>query len=232
MQIRQILAVAAALTLQTLLVQAENTSRKVGDAEFNFAVPREFCVLDEKNSRDAVFINVVTTLLKGAKNKLIVLTVNCERLKTWRAGENGNILRYAMYYLPENLENTTLPGETKKLREDLCQDMRKQGDATLSGVKDIVANAAQELNANIAVSSTKYIGVVDEDEHGCYAALLVGVKGADGKNIIMSSVVTSTVVRGRAMFLAVYNEYKGPETTQEDVDRSRIVLSDFDRANP
>jgi hypothetical protein len=34
------------------------------------------------------------------------------------------------------------------------------------------------------------------------------------------------------MFLAVYNEYKGPETTQEDVDRSRIVLSDFDRANP
>lgn len=232
MKIVKLLGLAILLIGQTAFAQAENASRKVGDADFNFAVPNGFCVAEEKNPRDAIFINVVRTLLKGANNTLIVLTVNCERLKTWRAGENGNILRYAMYYLPTNLETTTLPGETKQLRDDLCKDMRKQGDATLSGVKDIVANAAKELNANIAVNSTKYIGVVDEDDHGCYAALLVGVKGGDGKNILMSSVVTSTVVHGKPLFLAVYDEYKGPETTQEDVGRSKVVLADFDKANP
>jgi hypothetical protein len=232
MQIRKILVVAAALALQTLLVQAENVTRKVGDTEFNFAVPREFCVLEESNARDAIFINVVRTLLRGASNKLILLTVNCKRLKTWREGVAGNILRYAMYYIPDNLENSTLPGDNKKLRNELCQDMRKQGDATLAGVKDIVANAARELNANIAVNSTKYVGVVDEDDNGCYAALLIGVKGGDGKNILMSSIVTSTVIHGKPLFFAMYNQYDGPDTAKEDVDRSRIVAADFDRSNP
>jgi hypothetical protein len=231
MQFRKILVAAAALALQTLAVQAENATRKVGDAEFNFAVPREFCVLDESNSRDAQFINVVRTLLNGANNKLILLTVNCERLRTWRNGLNGNILRYAMYYIPDNLENSSFPGDTKKLRDDLCQDMRKQGDATLSGVKDIVAKAAKELKAKVAVTGTKYVGVVDEDAHGCYAALLINVKGS-GKPIVMSSIVTSTVVHGRPLFFAMYNEYAGPDTATQDVARSKVVAAEFDQANP
>jgi hypothetical protein len=232
MQMRKILFAAAALALQTLVVHSETAKRTVGGTDFAFAVPREFCVLSESNSRDAIFINVVSTLLKGASNRLILLTVKCDRLKTWREGVGGNILRYAMYYIPNNLETAAFPGDTQKLRKDLCQDMRKQGDATLAGVKDIVANAAKELNANIAVTGTKYVGVVDEDDHGCYAALLINVKGGDGKTIVMSSIVTSTVVHSKPLFFAIYNEYQGPEATQEDVDRSRIIAADFDRANP
>jgi hypothetical protein len=232
MKMRKVLLLATVFLLQIPLAQAENATRKVGDAQFNFAIPRDFCILSDSNSRDAIFINVVRTLLKGAKNKLIALTVNCDRLKTWRNGVNGNILRYAMYYIPDNLENSSFPGETTKLRKDLCVDMRKQGDATLSGVKDIVAKAARELNANIAVTGTKYVGVVDEDDHGCYAALLINVKGSDGQPIVMSSIVTSTVVRGKPLFFAIYNEYQGSEQTQDDVNRSKAALADFDRANP
>ncbi len=232
MQFQKILLFAAALLLQTPLAQAESTPRKVGETQFNFAVPRDFCVLYKSNSRDALFINVVETLLKGAANNLILLTVNCDRLRTWRDGVAGNILRYAMYYIPTNLEGSSFPGDTQKLRKDLCVDMRKQGDATLAGVKDIVAKAAKDLNANIAVTGTKYVGVVDEDEHGCYAALLINVKGGDGKTIVMSSVVTSTVVHSKPLFFAIYNEYKGPDQAQEDVERSKVVAADFDKANP
>jgi hypothetical protein len=232
MQIRKYLLSAAMLLTLPALANAETATRTVGGASFNFAVPAQFCVLSENNPRDLQFINVVKRLLQGAKNKLILLTVECERLRTFRAGENGNILRYSMYYIPDNFESSTLPGDVPALRKELCIDMRKQGDATLSGVKDIVAQAAKDLNANIAVSSTKYIGVIDEDSHGCYAALLVGVKGADGKNILMSSIVTSTVVHSKPLFFAMYNEYRGPETTQEDVGRSKVMAADLDQANP
>ena len=34
------------------------------------------------------------------------------------------------------------------------------------------------------------------DEHGCYAAIVVGVKGDKGQNFLMLSLVTSTVMRG------------------------------------
>lgn len=232
MQIRRILLAAFALALQTLLVHAENATRKVGDAEFNFAVPREYCVLDENNYRDSLFISVVKSLLQGASNKLILLTVDCDRLKTWRDGDNSNILKYAMYYIPSALENLTLPGESQSLRKGLCQDMRKQGDSTLDKAKEIVAQKAKEMSANFAINSTSYIGVVDEDEHGCYAALLVNVKDTNGKSIVISSIVTSTVIHSKPLFFAIYNKYDGPETTQEGVERSKAVAADLDKANP
>lgn len=231
MRVHNILLLSVALALQSFCAQAENASRNVGSSAYNFAIPAQFCVLSESNSRDLQFINVVKRLLEGANNKLILVTVDCARLKAYREGDNGNITRYAIYYIPTSLENSALPGEMQTLRQQLCQDMRKQGDATLSGVKDIVAKAAKDLNANIGINSTKYIGVVDEDSHGCYAALLIGVKGANG-NLLMSSIVTSTVIHSKPLFFAMYNEYSGPETTQEDVNRSKVVAADFDQANP
>ncbi|HZV22060.1 MAG TPA: hypothetical protein VE986_11010 [Hyphomicrobiales bacterium] len=232
MRIHKSLLLAAALILPAAPALAETASRVVGSDSFNFAVPTQFCVLSDSNPRDLQFINVVRRLLQGANNKLILVMVDCQRLKTYRAGDNGNIVRYAIYYTPDPYESGTLQGDNQALRKELCQDMRKQGDATLSGVKEIVAEAAKDLKANIAVNSTKYIGVIDEDSHGCYAALLIGVRGSDGKNLLMSSIVTSTVIHSKPLFFAMYNQYAGPETTQEDVARSKVVAANFDQANP
>ena len=84
---------------------------------------------------------------------------------------------------------------------------------------------------NALVTTCTHGGVIDEDEHGCYAALLVGVKGGDGNNILMSSVVTSTVLRSKPIFLAIYKEYIGPETTQASVQTAKDTLAEFDRYN-
>src|SRR5262245_40659589 len=111
-------------------------------------------------------------------------------------------------------------------------DMRKQGDATLAPIQDIVANAAEELNANVAVNSGRMIGIVGQDQHACYSALLVGVRTADDNNILMSALVTATVVRGKPIFSAIYHEYRGPETTQRSLEEAKSLAAVFDAKNP
>lgn len=225
------LAVTIALVAHVALARAEETVRIVGSTPLTFAVPRGHCLLEETNARDAIFIRNISTLLRNANNKLILVTIECGRRAAWRDGK-GPIYDYATYYLPDNVENQVYDGETQALRKSLCDDMRKQGDATLAPVKDMVANAAKELNSKVAVNSTKLIGVVGEDQHGCYVALLVGVHGNDGRNFLMSTLVTSTVVRGKAIFLGNYHEYKGPETTERSLREAKATAAAFDARNP
>src|ERR1700688_3924595 len=98
--LRTVLLVPLALALQVLLAHAESVVRTVGGTNFNLAVPAGFCVLSQNNSRDAIFINRVSTLLRNSDNSLILLMMECGRLKTWRAGVDGDIPSYFDYYIP------------------------------------------------------------------------------------------------------------------------------------
>ncbi|MGO8953371.1 MAG: hypothetical protein ACLPWS_16920 [Rhodomicrobium sp.] len=231
MEHRKVLAVLFALALQAVSASADSVTRTVGSESFDFVVPKGQCVLEESNPYDAKFINVVRTLFKGAKNTLIVATAECGRRATLRNGVTGNVLDYAAYYTPDSNVNSTVEGKTQSLRKSLCADMRKQSDATLENVTDIVAKKAKELRAKIAITSTSYIGVLDEDEHGCYAGLLIGVKGAN-KVILMSVIVTSTLSHAKPLFLAIYHEYNGPSTTTAGVQAAKATLAEFDKKNP
>jgi tetratricopeptide (TPR) repeat protein len=228
----RVLLVSFVLALQIVVARADSAVRSVGGTSLDFVAPNGFCLMDNDNPRDILFINVMSRLLQGADNKLILLSVPCERRKTWRNGVAGSILNYAAYYLPNNEEYSWHDGETQSLRKELCDAMRKQSDATLSNVPNIVADAAKDLKSKIAVTSTKYIGVVDEDEHGCYAAILGGFKGDDGKDLLKFSLVTSTVIRGKTLFSAIYHEYEGPDTTRRTLEEAKITSGAFDARNP
>jgi len=213
-------------------VDAAEVTRPVGGVQVNFPILNGHCLTEDSNPRDAIFINRMATLLRNAKNRLIVLSMDCGRQRTWRDGDEGNIYDYSSYYIPVVHETPTLKGNKAALRKSLCDSMRKQGDATLAPVKDMVANAAEELNSNVAVNSTKMIGVVGEDQHACYSALLIGVRTADNQNILMSAFITATVVRGKPIFSAIYHEYKGPETTQRSLEEAKSLAAVFDARNP
>jgi hypothetical protein len=231
MHIRAAVAVLLAVFLQPVFANADSVTRSAGSKNFEFAIPEGQCVLEDSNRADASFSKVIATLLKGAQNTLIVASAECSRRAALRRGEAQSITDYAAYYTPDQFINTTVPGKTETLRKQLCADMRKQGDATLAGVEDIVAEKAKELRADIAVTSTKYVGVMAEDAHGCYAALLIGVKGADGGALLMTSVVTSTVSHGKPLFLAIYRPYEGPRTIKAAVADAKATMAEFDTLN-
>ena len=208
-----------------------SVTRSAGSKNFEFALPEGQCVLDDSNRADAAFIKVLSTLLKGTQNTLIVATAECGRRAALRRGETGNITDYAAYYTTDQFFNTTVPGKTETLRKELCAGMRKQGDATFASVEDLVAEKAKELRADIAVTSTKYVGVMAEDAHGCYAALLIGVKRANGEAQLMTSIVTSTVSHGKPLFLAIYRPYEGPRTIKAAVADAKATMAEFDTLN-
>jgi hypothetical protein len=224
--------VLLALISQALPASAESVTRTIGGKSFDFALPGGQCLLEEGNPYDANFVHTISTLLKGARNTLIAAAMECERRAGLRKGELGHVYDYAAYYTPDIYADKAFPGETQNIRKQICVQLRKQGDASLASVKDIVAAQAKELQADIAVTSTRYIGVLAEDGHGCYAALLVGVKGADNKTILMSSIVTGTAVHSQPLFLAIYSEYKGPETTSAGVEAAKATMAELDRINP
>ena len=232
MLVKKALLAAIVLALQMAFAQAAEVVRAVGNTQITFPIQEGYCLAEESNPRDGIFINNMATLLRNAKNRLIVLMLDCARRTTLRNGVGGDILDYTSFYIPEANEAPIMEGDQASLRKDLCADMRKQGDATLAPVKDYVANAAKELNTTIAINSTKVIGVVGEDDHGCYLAILVGVRFAENKQLLRSVLITSTVVRGKLMFSGNYHEYKGPETTEQSLQEARALAEAFDAVNP
>jgi hypothetical protein len=231
MSSRTIGLAATMLVGMVTFADAAEVTRPVGGVQVNFPILNGHCLTENSNAHDAIFINRMATLLRNAKNRLIVLSMDCGRQRTWRDGDEGNIYDYSSYYIPETYETKTLEGNKVAIRKALCNDMRKQGDATLAPIKDMVANAEKELKDNISVSSTKMIGVVGEDQHACYSALLVGVH-TPTDNILMSALIIATVVRGKPIFSAIYHEYKGPETTQKSLEEAKSLAAVFDARNP
>ena len=232
MPLRYILALILAAILPAASAYADSVTRSVGGVDFDFVVPKGHCVLEDSNSQDAKFITVISTLFKKASNTLVVATAKCDARARLRSGDVSRLNSYAAYYVPDAWVNTTLDGDKSALRKELCNEMRKQGQEVLSDVKDLVAKAAKELNSNIGVTSTKLIGVLGEDNHGCYTGLLIGAKGADGTVTMVSSIVTSTVIRSKGLFLAYYNDYAGPETTEAGVKVSKATAAELDQKNP
>jgi hypothetical protein len=232
MIVRKVFLASITFALQIGLAHAEQVVRQVGGTEITFPIQKGYCLAEESNPRDAIFVNNMATLLRNAKNKLILAMLDCARRTAVRNGAGGDILDYSTFYIPMANEAPIMEGDKPSLRKNLCVDMRKQGDATLAPVKDYVANAAKELNTTIAINSTKVIGVVGEDEHGCYLAILVGVRLADNHNLLRSVLITSTVVHGKMIFSGNYHIYKGPETTERSLQEAKALAKAFDAANP
>lgn len=226
---RTLLVALAALAASVFPTYAETVVRTVGQTNVNFVVPEGQCLASESNPQDAKFINIVGTLLKNANNRLILLTVECKRLQSFRAGQNGPILDYVTYYTPVASESAVLQGNRDTNRKALCNDLRQTTDKALDDVKNIVDKTAKELKANMGVNSTQYMGVLAEDDHGCYAGLLVGVKGATG-NLIMSTVILATTLNDKTIFSAYYDQFTEPAVTERDIARAKATA--LDQINP
>lgn len=232
MILRCIFGTALATALLGASAHADSVTRSVGGVQVDFALPKGHCALEDSNSQDAKFIKIASTLFKDASKTLIAATAKCDGHVKLRGGDASKLREYAAYYVPDAWLDSTLNGEKAHLRKELCNAMRKQGQVMPADVKDSVAKAAKDLSANIGAASTKLIGVLDEDDHGCYLGLLIGAKGADGKVALVSSVVTSTVLHSKGLFLAYYNDYAGPETMQAGVRASKAAAAELDQKNP
>ena len=110
--------------------------------------------------------------------------------------------------------------------------MRKQGDASLGDVPSLVAKTARELKQTVSVNSTKVLGVLAEDAHGCYVGVLVGIDDGKGLSLLMNATVTATVIRNKGLFVSLYSQYVDPEASAKSLQLAKTTAASLDMKNP
>lgn len=229
--ISKFLLLPLAILAQVSLGHAESAVHVVGGEIINLPAPKGFCITNQSTAGEAQFFAFVASLMQASQNKLIMVAVECGRLQRMRQGDLGKVPDYTLYYVPLVAEGMTFTGDQTSLRKGMCTEIRKQGSEALDGVKDLVDKKAKEMGQSFGINTLSYIGVIDEDEHGCYAAMVGNVRDNSGKSTIMSTIITSTIVRKKAIFFAHYAEYLGPETTTATLQAAKAAATELDVLN-
>ena len=209
---------------------AEITEHAVNGRNVRFPIPAGYCTLNPDNSRDAEFAKQIKALMGNAGNTVAEIAADCQELTAFRAA-TANLWTWIIYYYPSSTEKQILDGDAQPHRHALCDDLRKQTDATVKDVPDQVAKVARELKTNMATDAPKYLGVLSEDSHGCYAALLQNVTKGKETNQVLSNIL-GTVVRGKTFYVTATSKYKSQSASAKSLALEKAVAADFDADNP
>ncbi len=83
----------------------------------------------------------------------------------------------------------------------------------------------------IKVNEQKMLGVVDEDEFGCYSALFQRMQAEVGGEKQIAGVFTTTFVKGKIVYLNLYAPFAGSATVQELLVLQKALAKKFIEAN-
>jgi hypothetical protein len=157
--------------------------------------------------------------------------LDCGELQARRADSSISIYNYITYYFVTSTKDTAV-GDMQAARTKLCDDFRQQTDEALRDVPNLVEKTAREMKVKGSVNNTKYLGVLAEDPHGCYAALLINRVEGNGVATLMYSVVLGAVIRHKQLFMAFYSKYGSAQETAKALRLAKTTAAALDAKNP
>jgi hypothetical protein len=221
--VRLLILALSTLALCPPQAQAQTPLTSFKGKSFDLPTPAGFCVPDSDNA----FAKRITALLKNSGNVAVKIAADCKQLQA-----NKTIYDYIAYYYPTQTEAEVLDGDIQARRKAICDELRAEQQGELSGVKESIARAAKELKQNLARSdSTKYLGVLADDAHGCYAGILSSINtGSD--HFLMNVNVLTTVIHGRRFFVALYSKHVDAAQSEKMLLREETLAAELDAKNP
>lgn len=211
---------------------AENLTGKVGQASFNLDVPQGYCEPNRSSSGERVFADYVNKAMENAGSRVIRIVASCSELKARRANSSSNIFDYVVYYFPRSVENTTLNGDRAANRKTECDDLRQQTDEAIKDVPEISERTAREMKLKGSVKNIQYLGVLDEDAHGCYGGLLSRNDDGRGNVYVVYIVVLRTVLHGKDLWVGVYSQYGSAAANLRTLQLAKTTAAQLDQKNP
>jgi len=225
---RHLLLALTALVLCPAVGWCQSTIYQINGKSFDLPTPTGFCLPDAKNSNDALFIKAKTALMANYGYTVAKIAARCDELK--RRDNPVDLIIY--YYYPDSTENQPpAQGSIQSQRKTICDDMRKETDASLSNVPDKVAETAKELHVNLSVSKVKSLGLLAEDSHACYSGILVTTKNAAGPYIANVDYF-GTVIHGKKIWASLYSKYQNPSESQKSLLLLESIAADLEAKNP
>lgn len=233
MTLRTILCAALlTFTASAQPAHAQNLTGKMGEASFNLFAPQGYCEPNRSNSGERVFADYIDKAMENSKSRVMRSIAKCAELQARRTNSSANIFDYIVYYFPQSVEDVTLNGDRQANRKAECDDLRRQTDDAVKDVPDIVDKTAREMRVKTAVKSIQYLGVLDEDAHGCYAALLSRNVDGKGSVYVMYVIVVRTVIHGKDVWVAVYSQYGSGAANLATLDLAQTTAAQLDQKNP
>ena len=178
----------------------------VGGKPINLVIDPDQCLLDRNNPSDVRVWQLVERAIAG-QNELLLAAADCKQIGPWRAGARPTLDDFTQVQVNLSLKDQDFTGQEASLPRGICAQLRSQGDSIASGtqIKEM-RDRFNKSTDNVRLNETTFIGVVHEDDQGCYASLVQRVQTDQGKDKLILSVFAHVVVKGRLLYIYRYTE--------------------------
>lgn len=198
--IRHILLACAVL----LSGEAAANDVTIGQTKVTLVAPKGFCALDRQHSLDSQVIKFMEQAVQG-RNEVLGVFVDCQRRKSWRAGETDDLGETFGYAVSLKVKDRQASAQTDI--PSMCAAFRKQGAAIVKDAGEIATGNIKDIKefaGKIELNSMQMYGVLHEDNTGCYFGTVQKYK-IDDQVETMFSAKAVTVVKRKLVF----TEYEG-----------------------
>ncbi len=178
----------------------------VGGKAITLIIDPDQCLLDRNNPSDVRVWQLVERAIAG-QNELLLAAADCRQIGPWRAGARPTLDDFTQVQVNLSLKNQDFTGQESSLPRGICAQLRSQGDTIASGAQ--IKEMRDRFNKStdtVRLNETTFIGVVHEDDQGCYASLVQKVLTDQGKDKLILSVFAHVVVKGRLLYIYRYTE--------------------------
>ena len=184
---------------------------KIGPASINLTAPPGFCVLTEDNPSNSRVISMTRTMVEGVGNELLAMFANCQQLDDWRAGTRKLLDDFVQYQTQKRFKDAP-PLPVAETIKEACAAMRAEGEKILANMLPDVKARVTEVSRTLKVNDMTFLGVLDEDGTGCYAAMLQKFATEAGTDKTQVTVFTTAIIKGKVVYYYLFAPFESPDT--------------------
>jgi hypothetical protein len=227
-----VLLPGAAMEPQTLVAPAPSGPvATIGRTQIGLVLPEGHCELDAGEPADARIMSSIRGAIAGS-NELVASFAECTELKGWRAGIYPTLNHFGQYMTLLQTLNQEIDMPRPTMITEICKEMRASTPADNEAIMSKAGNRLEVIMEGIKVNEQKLLGVVDEDEFGCYSALFQRMQAEVGGEKQIAGVFTTTFVKGKIIYINLYAPFAGSETVDELLVAQKALAKRFVEANP
>jgi hypothetical protein len=200
---------------------------KVGATSIKLVLPPDACQIEKSQPADARYLAAVAAAIAG-QNRVLTAYANCGQLADWRAGTKPLLDDHGQYQVSLKLEETDYPAAAVA---EVCRQLRQHGDQLIEDSKADQTKRMEQAVKGLKVNEIRSLGVLDEDENGCYSGILQDLHSNIGIDKMQAGVYAISVVKGRMIYMYLYRLYDGPDSIKALTGVVKSTMRDLASVN-
>jgi hypothetical protein len=187
-------------------------------------LPPDYCAID-KDIRAERELHEVIQQINAGMNRVLVVFVDCQELRSWRRGEIEALTRYGQVLTPARetvFDDLDLSAFLGKLRKVMDQ-------AFAAGLQDGRSRALAVM-PDLEVGEVRSLGVLAQDEMAIYAGMAELLERG-GTRLVMAGVVSMTLLNQVAVSVNLYRPYRDPASVETLLAEQKRLVQELLRRN-